>query len=241
MKKILFLAVSLPVAAAAAGAQLQLDSAPVDTRDALSIQRGARVFVNYCLSCHSAQYMRYNRLMDLGLTEQQIRDNLLFASSKVGDTMSVALRTKDAKEWFGVPPPDLSVVARSRGADWLYTFLRSYYRDDKTVTGWNNFVFENVGMPNVLWELQGQQVLEVEEEEGPHGKQTVRKLVPGKTGTLSPNEYDKLVADLVNYLVFMSEPARASRVRIGYPVLIALGVLFVLAYLLKLEYWKDVH
>jgi ubiquinol-cytochrome c reductase cytochrome c1 subunit len=239
MKKILFLALALPLAAAAA--EMKLDKAPIDPRDAISIQRGARVFVNYCLNCHSAQYMRYNGLADLGLTDEQIRDNLLFASSKLGDTMTVALRASDAKQWFGVPPPDLSVVARSRGADWLYTYLRTFYRDDQTVTGWNNLVFENVGMPNVLWELQGQQALEVKEEEGPHGKHTVRKLVPGKPGALSPKEYDKLVADLVNYLVFMGEPARASRVRLGYAVLIALGVLFVPVYLLKREYWRDVH
>jgi ubiquinol-cytochrome c reductase cytochrome c1 subunit len=239
MKKILFLAMALPLAAAAA--EVKLDKAPIDTRDAVSIQRGARVFVNYCLNCHSAQHMRYNRLRDLGLTDEQIQDNLLFASTKVGDPMNVALRRSDAQEWFGVPPPDLSVIARSRGADWLYTYLRSYYRDDQTVTGWNNLVFENVGMPHVLWELQGQQVLEVKEEAGERGKHTVRTLAPGTPGTLSAIEYDKLLADLVNYLVFMGEPARASRIRLGYAVLIALGVLFVLVYLLKQEYWKDVH
>jgi ubiquinol-cytochrome c reductase cytochrome c1 subunit len=241
MKKILFLALMLPFAAYAAVGHVKLDKAPIDYGDAVSIQRGARVFVNYCLNCHSAQYMRYNGLMALGLTEQQIRDNLLFGPGKVGDTMTVATRAGDAKEWFGVVPPDLSVIARSRGADWLYTYLRSYYRDGETATGWNNLVFPNVGMPHVLWELQGQQMLEVKEEDGPHGKHSVTTLVLDQPGTLSANEYNRLAADLVNYLVFMGEPQRASRVRIGYMVLIAVGVLFVLFYLLKREYWKDVH
>lgn len=240
MKKIMFLVLALPLTALAAE-HVKLDPAPIDIRDAVSIQRGARVFVNYCLNCHSAQYMRYNRLMDLGLSEQQIRDNLMFASEKLGDTMTVALRKRDAEQWFGTPPPDLSVVARSRGADWIYTYLRSYYRDAHSTTGWNNLVFENVAMPHVLWELQGQQRLEVKELEGPEGKHAVKTLVLDKPGKLSRGEYDQLVADLVNYLVFMGEPGQANRVRIGYLVLIALGVLFVLFYLLKHEYWKDVH
>jgi len=241
MKKILLLVLVLPLTAVAATGHVHLDSAPIDTRDAVSIQRGAKVFVNYCLNCHSAQYMRYNRLLELGLTEQQIRDNLMFASDKIGDVMTVAMRKADAKQWFGVQPPDLSVVARSRGADWLYTYLRSYYRDDKSATGWNNVVFENVAMPHVLWELQGQQVLKVEESKGAHGDHAVKTLAVASPGTLTPVEYDRLVADLVNYLVFMGEPARAERVRLGYAVLIALAVLFVFVYLLKREYWKDVH
>jgi ubiquinol-cytochrome c reductase cytochrome c1 subunit len=240
MKKILFALLALPLAAHAAGGH-QLDHAPIDTRDVVSIQRGVRVFVNYCLSCHSAQYMRYDRLLALGLTEQQIRDNLMFGEGKLGDTMTVALRKSDAKQWFGVAPPDLSVVARSRGADWLYTYFRSYYRDDDTTTGWNNLVFPNVAMPHVLWELQGQQALEVKGEQGLHGKHAASALVLDRPGTLSRSEYDRLVADLVNYLVFMAEPERAARVRLGYLVLMALGVLFVLFYLLKREYWKDVH
>lgn len=241
MKTLLLLILALPVAALAAAGHETLDRAPIDTRDAASIQSGARTFVNYCLNCHSAQYMRYNRLLDLGLTEGEIQYNLMFAAKKVGEPMTVAMRAADAKQWFGVPPPDLSVIARSRGADWLYTYLRSYYRDDSTVTGWNNVVFPNVGMPHALWELQGQQALKVEEQEGPHGKTYATSLVQLTPGSLSPRQYDAVVADLVNYLVFMGEPARAQREQIGYVVLIALGVLFVLAYLLKQEYWKDVH
>ena len=241
MMRLLLAFLAPPVAAQAATGHEALDRARIDITDTASIQRGARTFVNYCLNCHSAQYMRYNRLTDVGLSEQQIRDNLMFASQKVGDTMTVAMSRAAAKDWFGVPPPDLSVIARARGADWLYTYLRGYYRDDSTVTGWNNVVFPNVGMPHVLWELQGRQALEVEEQAGAHGKTHKASLVLESPGTLSPREYDVLVADLVNYLVFMGEPARVRRVQTGYLVLIALGVLFVFVYLLKKEYWKDVH
>jgi ubiquinol-cytochrome c reductase cytochrome c1 subunit len=241
MKRFLLLALLWPATLLAATGEAPLDRAPIDVRDAASIQRGAKYFVNYCLNCHSAQYMRYNRLTDLGLSEAQIQDNLMFIADKVGETMSVPMSKADGAEWFGAPPPDLSVIARSRGADWLYTYLRSYYRDSETATGWNNLVFPNVGMPHVLWELQGQQVLKVEESEGTHGKEHSSTLVLEAPGTLSPREYDRLVADLVNYLVFMGEPVRAQRAQIGYAVLIVLGVLFVLTWLLKKEYWRDVH
>jgi ubiquinol-cytochrome c reductase cytochrome c1 subunit len=220
---------------------MKLDRAPIDSRDAVSLQRGAHVFVNYCLNCHSAEAMRYNRLEALGLAEKQIQDNLLLATDKIGDTMAVSMRRKDAKAWFGVRPPDLSVIARSRGADWLYTYLRSFYRDDSRETGWNNLVFPSVAMPHVLYQLQGQQVLKLESHEGAHGKAQLKTLVLETAGILSAAEYDKLAADLVNYLVFMGEPARESRVRAGYAVLIFLGVLFIPVYLLKKEYWKDVH
>jgi len=237
MKILSFLILLISLVAVAS--EEKLERAPIDTQDAVSIQRGARVFVNYCLNCHAAEAMRYNRLEDLGLTEQQIKDNLLFATDKIGDTMTVAMRRKDAKTWFGVEPPDLSVIARARGADWLYTYLRTFYRDDSRETGWNNLTFPNVGMPHVLYELQGEQVLrKAAEQEGLGGSLTLAREIPGR---LSPPEYDKLVADLVNYLVFMSEPARETRIRIGYAVLIFLGALFVPVYLLKREYWKDVH
>jgi ubiquinol-cytochrome c reductase cytochrome c1 subunit len=237
---------ALPLAAAAAET-VKLDRAPIDSRDVISLQRGARTFVNYCLNCHSANYMRYNRLRDLGLTEQQIRDNLIFTGAKVGDLMQVAMSAKDAKEWFGTPPPDLTVIARSRssaagsGADWLYTYLRSFYRDPARPTGWNNLVFPNVAMPHVLWELQGEQVLaEGKQWAGGYWK-SVPVLKLEKPGKLTPVQYDQMVADLVNYMNYMAEPAAADRTRIGIYVLLYLGLLFVLAYLLKKEYWKDVH
>lgn len=220
----------------------KLDQAPVNPNDRVSLQRGAQTFVNYCLNCHSASYMRYNRLQDLGLTEQQIRDSLVLTEAKVGDTMNVAFSKKEAREWFGVAPPDLTVVARSRGADWLYTYLRAFYQDPSTASGWNNLVFPNVGMPHVLWQLQGVQVLHEEKRTDSHGKEHVeKKLVPGQPGVLSQADYDRLVGDLVNYLAYMGEPVKTERQRLGVIVLLFLAGLFVLAYLLKKEYWKDVH
>lgn len=248
-KKLLVILFAAPALAIAAE-EVKLDRLPPDVRpnDLISLQRGAQVFVNYCLNCHSAAYMRYNRLQDLGLSEQQIRDNLIFTGVKVGDLMKIAMDPKDTKEWFGTLPPDLTVVARSRassagsGADWLYTYLRGFYRDPSRPSGWNNTVFPNVAMPHVLYALQGEQVLKSEERTLPGGKkETAQKLVLEKSGTLSPVEYDRLAADLVNFLVYMGEPARQSRIELGIYVLLLLGVLFVLAYALKKEYWKDVH
>ncbi len=242
MKKlILMLALALPVAAQA-NTGLQLDTAPINAGNQASLQRGAKVFVNYCLTCHSAASMRYNRLKDIGLTDDQIKANLLFASEKVGDTMTSAMDKKEAKKWFGATPPDLSVIARSRGADWLYTYLRGFYRDDTRPTGWNNVAFDKVGMPHVLNELQGEQQLQLLETIDAHGnKVESHKLVLAKPGKLSPAEYDATVADLVNYLVFMGEPARAKRMSLGLLVLLFLGLMFIPAYYLKKEYWKDIH
>lgn len=242
MKKFLLALILFPMAAWAS-TEVKLDSAPINLHDNISLQRGVRVFVNYCVTCHNAAYMRYNRLQDLGLTDQQIKDNLMFVVAKrVGDTMIVAMDKTDAKDWFGAPPPDLSLIARVRGADWLYTYLRSFYRDDSTHTGWNNTVFPRVGMPHVLHELQGVQALKSQEKQDAEGhKHEEHKLVLEKSGTLTPSQYDMLVADLVNYLVYMSEPARNLRVQLGMFVLIALALLFVITYALKKEFWKDVH
>ena len=228
----------VPALALAAESGYRLDRSPHDPNDLVSLQAGARTFVNYCLNCHGAQFMRYNRLHDLGLTEAQIRDNLMFAADKVGETMRVALNTKDGKDWFGVPPPDLSVVARSRGPDWLYTYLRTFYRDSKTAHGWNNAVFPNAAMPHALWMLQGERRLEV--AAGAHGHVDYKWSEISK-GAQSVPEYDATVRDLVNFLVYVGEPHAASRKAIGVITLFVLGVLFMLAYLLKKEYWKDVH
>ena len=225
----------------ASGAGYRLDRAPIDSNDMLSLQSGARTFVNYCLNCHGAQYMRYNRLTDIGLTEKQILDNLVFTGAKVGETMKVSLSAADAKAMFGAPPPDLSVIARSRSADWLYTYMRTFYRDPKSPTGWNNAVFPNVGMPHALWTLQGERLLEVaHEKEGGH-QSTEYKWTQLSEGRLSTTQYDTAVRDLVNYLVWMGEPAANARTKIGVVVLYFLGVLFVLAYAMKREFWKDVH
>jgi ubiquinol-cytochrome c reductase cytochrome c1 subunit len=238
----LFIAVLFtPLAALASGDELQLDSANIDPHDAISIQRGARTFVNYCLNCHSASAMRYNRLTDLGLTEQQIKENLLFTDNKVGDPMTISASRKDQLQWFGVAPPDLSVIARSRGTDWLYTYLRTFYRDEQRPTGWNNLAFPNVGMPHALWQLQGSQVLKTESEEHDGHKVEHKKLVLEKPGSLSPLEYDNLTRDLVNFLSYMGEPEKTKRSQIGVVVLFFLLLLLVPAWLLKREYWKDVH
>jgi ubiquinol-cytochrome c reductase cytochrome c1 subunit len=243
MKKLLFLLLALPTAAFASDADIHLDKAPVNQHDQESLQRGARVFVNYCLNCHSAGYSRYNRMQDFGLTEQQIKDNLLFAAAKPGETMAVAMQTKDAKSWFGAPPPDLSVITRSRGADWVYTYLRGFYRDDSRPTGWNNTVFDKVGMPHVLHELQGQMapVFRTEKNAEGHDHQVLERLELVKPGKVTLAEYDALVGDLVNYLAWMGEPAKSQRMGIGLAVLLFLGLFYVVAFYLKKEFWKDVH
>ena len=243
VKTIAFLFLALPLAAFASSDGHKLDPAPINPNDQESLQRGAGVFVNYCLSCHNASYMRYSRMTDIGLTEAQIKDNLLFASDKPGSTMTVAMRTKDAKAWFGAPPPDLSVITRSRGSDWVYTYLRTFYRDDTRPTGWNNLVFDKVGMPHVLQELQGHLAPVYHTEQAEEGKthQVLDHLQLVKPGKLTQAEYDALVGDLVNYLSWMGEPAKSARMKIGLAVVLFLGIFFVLALYLKKEYWKDVH
>jgi len=245
MKKILaiLLALLAPALAFAQEAAPTLDRAPVNLNDKVSLQRGAAIFVNNCLNCHSASMMRYGRLEDLGLTEEQIKENLLFTSDNVGDTMSPTVDPAISKAAFGVVPPDLSLAARSRSPDWLYTYLRSFYRDPKSKTGWNNEVFPNVAMPHVLWQQQGEQVLRVTErrDEVTGDTTEVRKLVLEHPGELTPLEYDRYVGDLVNYLVFMSEPAQTNRRLWGIVVLFFLAGFFVLTFLLKKEYWKDVR
>ena len=237
----------VPALASAVEDNVKLDRAPIDPADRASLQRGAAAFVNYCLNCHSANYMRYNRLEDIGLTEQQIRDNLVFTGVKVGDLMKIAMDPVAAKEWFGTAPPDLTVIARSRsshagsGADWLYTYLRTFYRDPSRPNGWNNVVYPNVAMPHVLWQLQGEQVLKDTQEQGEGYMRTVQKLAIDKPGKLKPNEYDQLVADLVNYMSYMSEPARHDRVVTGLYALLVIFVLVAISYALKKSFWKDVH
>ena len=255
MKKIilsLVMALGLTAGAHAAGGGIAWDKFPQEkATDLASLQNGAKLFVNYCLNCHAAGYMRYNRLRDIGLTEEQIKSNLMFATDKVGDTMQVAITAKQGKDWFGGVPPDLTVIARSRaafgqgsGADYLYTYLRTYFRDETKATGWDNLAFPGVGMPHVLWELQGQRAAKYVEEKDPHDpKKTIHRfdgfeqLTPGK---MSPLEYDSAVGDLVAYLQWMGEPAQGQRVRLGVWVLIFLGVFTVIAWRLNAAYWKDV-
>jgi ubiquinol-cytochrome c reductase cytochrome c1 subunit len=247
IRKIFAAMLLTPVLAFAAGDHIKLDRAPINPANVESLQRGAALFVNYCLNCHSANYMRYNRLADIGLNDKEILENLVFSGGKVGDLMKIAMDANDAKVWFGVAPPDLTVIARSRasgdgsGADWLYTYLRTFYRDPSRPTGWNNTTFPNVGMPHVLWELQGEQVMKAEKVRADGYMASVDKPVLDKPGKLSALEYDRAVADLVNYMVYMAEPAAKSRKTIGLMVLGFLFLLIPLVYALKKEFWKDVH
>jgi ubiquinol-cytochrome c reductase cytochrome c1 subunit len=218
--------------------------------DNASLQNGAKLFVNYCLNCHSAAYMRYNRLRDIGLTENQIKKNLLFATEKVGDTMKVSLDPKQAKEWFGAAPPDLTVIARSRaglggtGADYLYTYLRTFYRDETKATGWNNLVFPSVAMPHVMWELQGVRAAKFEEHADAHDASKVVHSFAGfeqvSPGSLTPAQFDDAVGDLVAYLQWMGEPAQGQRVQLGVWVLLFLAIFTVFTWRLNAAYWKDV-
>ncbi len=250
LKKLIASLVLLPGLVLAAESNFPLDHAPDRTKDLASLQNGARLFVNYCLSCHAASSLSYTKLQDHGLTEQQIKNNLLFTSDKVGGMMTIAMAPKDAKNWFGAVPPDLSVIARAKasgagsGPDWLYTYLRSYYKDDTRATGWNNMVFPNVGMPHVLWELQGIRDAKFVEEKDPHDASKVVHKFAGfeqvTPGLLTPLEYDKAVADLVSFMTWMAEPAQNTRKRLGVWVLLFLGVFIVITWRLNASYWKDI-
>lgn len=248
MKKFLTALLFAPLLALA-NTGLHLDKWTGSVSDKAALQHGAKIFVNYCQNCHSASYFRFNKLMELGLTEQQVKDNLMFSSDKIGEQMRVAARSSEQKLWFGAAPPDLTIIARARasadgsGADWLYTYLRSFYRDDTRPTGWNNIVFDKVAMPHVLYGLQGERVahfLEKKDAEGNVSKH-FEKFEMVKPGSLSEADYDKTVSDLVGFLVWMGEPQQEFRQKLGIGVLAFLAVLFVFAYALKKEYWKDIH
>ncbi|MDA8094817.1 MAG: cytochrome c1 [Betaproteobacteria bacterium] len=242
MKKLIGLMLLLAPLAVHADEGVKLQTAPVNLENKASLQRGAQIFANYCLSCHSANYMRYNRLQDLGLTTDQISQNLMFASDKVGARMTVAMNPADAAKWFGNAPPDLTDIARSQGANWLYTYLLSFYRDNSRPTGWNNALFKNVAMPFPLWQQQGEQKLVVDQVTGPNGKKVeVDHLVLAKPGTMTPTQYQAMVGDLVNYLVYLGEPIQETRKKDGIFVLLFLAVFFIPAYYLYKEYWKDIH
>ena len=250
MKKLLLsLIAALGIASGAQASEggMAWDKAPVDVTNQASLQSGAKLFVNYCLSCHSAAFMRFNRLNDIGLTDQQIKDNLLFTTEKIGDTMKAAIDPKQAAAWFGANPPDLTVIARSRaghqgtGADYLYTFLRTFYRDDTKATGWNNLAFPSVGMPHALWQLQGERRAVFEERES-HGvtEQVFKGWEQMSDGSMTTQQYDQAVGDLVNYLQWMGEPAQNTRVRVGVWVLLFLAGFTFIAWRLNAAYWKDV-
>ena len=250
LKQTLAALILLPALAFASEGGYPLDHAPDRASNLSSLQNGAKLFVNYCLNCHAAASMRYNRLRDIGLNEDQIKANLLFATDKVGDLMKVSMTTSDGKEWFGAAPPDLSVIARAKsseagsGADYLYTYLRTFYKDDTRPTGWNNMVYPNVAMPHVLWELQGVRSAKFAEEKDPHDEhKTEHKFVGFEkvtAGTISPIEYDEAIGDLVGYMSYMSEPTQKQRHRLGVIVLIFLGLFGVIVWRLNESYWKEV-
>lgn len=245
--KLVLLLAFLPVATWAAGGGTKLMHAEIDLGDKASLQRGATTFVNYCMGCHSASYMRYNRMgKDLGISDDVLEANFIFnPDDKVGDTMDIAMREGDAEDvYFGVNPPDLSVIARSRGADWLYTYFMTFYKDDSRPMGVNNLVFKDVGMPHVLVEKQGMQapVYETVTTHDGGEKTMITGVERISHGTETPEQYRQTVTDLVNFLVYLGEPAKLKRKTIGFWVIFYLIVLLLpVAYLLKKEYWRDVH
>ena len=231
--------------ACASGGDFPLDNAPNRLNSNASLQNGAKIFVNYCLGCHSAVSLRYNRLRDIGLSDQQIKDNLILGDQKVGDLMTIAMNPKDAKAWFGKVPPDLSVEARARGTDWLYTYFRTYYKDPERPTGWNNLVYPNVGMPHVLWQLQGERAAKFEDVKDPHDPSKTVKVFKGfeqlSPGTMKSQEYDDTIADLVAFMSWMAEPSQLERKRIGVVVLLFLAIFTLIAWRLNKAYWKDIR
>ena len=240
---------------AAGGSSVDLDYVEVSLKDKVSLQNGAKLFVNYCLSCHSAQYMRYNRMAaDLDIPEELVKEEMIFTGGKIGDPMTTTMSEEDGKQWFGVAPPDLTLVARARGVDWLYTYLRTFYADDSRPYGVNNLVFPDVGMPHVLLELQGLQECVMGPSQAANGgvrrdpltgkdilDEPCGQFAINEPGLMSPEEYDKAMYDLVNFLAYVGEPAARDRYRIGIYVLLFIAFFFVFTWLLNREYWKDVH
>lgn len=232
--------VVFPGLSVAAGGGAALESANINLSNQASLQRGARNFVNYCAGCHSAQYVRYNRLaQDIGLSEDQMVTNLMWAAEKPHETMEIAMPASDAERWFGVAPPDLSLIARARGKDYLYTFLKGFYLDESRPAGVNNIALPGATMPHVLWPLQGLRRPIVHTDETGH--EAISGFETVLDGQMSEAQYDAFVLDLVNFLVYIAEPVKLERERLGIWVLFFLLILLLFSYLLKQEYWKDVH
>jgi ubiquinol-cytochrome c reductase cytochrome c1 subunit len=231
MKKIIiFILLLIQSSFIFASEEVYLEKAPIDLSDQPSLQKGARTFINYCLNCHSAKYMRYNKLLDIGLSKKDIKENLLFTGKKIGDPMEISMPVKESKKWFGATPPDLSVTARSRGSDWIYSYMKGFYRDSSREIGWNNLVYTNSAMPHILWELEGEK--ELDKKTG--------KLSLVKTGKLNQKEYDAVITDLTNFITYMSEPDQLKRKKMGFYVVGFLLLLLVLTIKLKKEFWKDI-
>lgn len=238
----LALAISSP-AGFAAGEGTALDRVEVSLRDKVSLQNGAKLFVNYCMSCHSAKYMRYNRMAaDLEIPEDLVESRMIFTGGKITDSMTTTMTAQQGEEWFGVAPPDLSLIGKLRDPNWLYTYLRTFYWDESTASGWNNLVYPQVAMPHALYELQGIQQASKTVETDSHGNEReVIDLELARPGEMSVEEYDHAMRDLTNFLYYMAEPARMVRIDYGIWVMLFLAVLGTLAFFLKKEYWRDVH
>ena len=233
------LLISFSAFAAGGGATLQAGN---DLGDRASLQRGAQLYMNYCAGCHSLKYMRYSRMAeDLGLTEDEVMKNLNFTGAKFGEHIQVTMRDADGTEWFGKMPPDLSLISRVRGSDWIYTYLKSFYLDESRPLGWNNKLFPNASMPNPLWELQGLQHAEFGPVDPATGERHVEGLKVAQAGRQSAQEFDQTARDITNFLEYVGEPAALKRQSVGVWVILFLAALTFLAYLLKQEYWKDVH
>jgi len=240
MKKLLQLCLFLLIPITAfSSASIELDEADIDLSDRKSLENGAHLYVQYCLGCHSVKYIRYLNLADdFNIDQDEILEQVAPDGAGIYDKMLTAMNDHDAKKWFGTRPPDLSLIARSRGADWIYTYLKSFYLDPSRPLGVNNAVFPDVGMPNPLWQLQGEQIATFEEE---HGQQVISELEITELGTMTADEFDKSINDIVNFLVYAAEPAQEERVTMGKYVLFFIFMFGVIAYLLKKEYWKDIH
>ena len=233
------LLISFSAFAAGGGATLQAGN---DLSDRASLQRGAQLYMNYCAGCHSLKYMRYSRMAeDLGLSEEEVMENLNFTGAKFGETIGVSMPAGPATEWFGKMPPDLSLISRVRTSDWVYTYLKSFYLDESRPLGWNNKLFPNASMPNPLWELQGLQHAEFGPVDPATGERHVEGLKVAQAGRQSAQEFDQTARDITNFLEYVGEPAALKRQSVGVWVILFLAALTFLAYLLKQEYWKDVH
>ena len=236
----LVLSLSAFCASAAGGGALQQSG--TDLNDKASLQRGAQLFMNYCSGCHSLRFLRTSRMaQDLGLSEEEVMENLNFTGAKFGETIGVSMPAGPATEWFGKMPPDLSVISRVRGSDWIYTYLKSFYLDESRPLGWNNKLFPNASMPNPLWELQGLQHAEFGPVDPATGERHVEGLKVAQAGRQSAQEFDQTARDITNFLEYVGEPAALKRQSVGVWVILFLAALTFLAYLLKQEYWKDVH
>ncbi len=242
VKKIVTFAAGLLIsfgAVAAEGGHLQ--QAGTDLGDRASLQRGAKLYLNYCSGCHSLKYLRYSRMADdLGLTEDEVMNNLNFTGAKFGEQIQVNMPADHANQWFGKMPPDLSLIARVRGTDWIYTYLKSFYLDESRPLGWNNQLFPNASMPNPLWELQGLQHAEFGPADKATGDRPVVALKVTQPGQMDANGFNTAVRDITAFLEYAAEPAALKRQNLGVWVILFLAFFTLMAYLLKLEYWRDV-